>query len=123
MITNLQTNCYLMYVYKKTSYNIQLLKLRRCNMSYQKLYSIISKPWLDTNEIKELCNCSTCSAITIRQEIEEKVKAMGKRLPISNHKVVPTQIALEHLGIDINYVYDMATKELNMKNLGVINEC
>lgn len=47
-------------------------------MSYQKLYSIISKPWLDTNEIKELCNCSTCSAITIRQEIEEKVKAMGK---------------------------------------------
>lgn len=92
-------------------------------MSYQKLYSIISKPWLDTNEIKELCNCSTCSAITIRQEIEEKVKAMGKRLPISNHKVVPTQVALEHLGIDINYVYDMATKEINMQNLGVNNEC
>ncbi len=93
-------------------------------MSYQRLYSIISKPWLNTEEIKLLCNnCSTNSAITIRQEIEKKVMSMGKRLPISNHKVVPTQVALEYLGIDINYVYDMATKEINMQNLGVINEC
>lgn len=92
-------------------------------MSYQKLYSIISKPWLDTNEIKKLCNCSTCSAITIRQEIEEIVKSSGKRLPISSHKVVPTKVALDYLGIDIDYVYDMANRELEMLKIGVNNEC
>ena len=93
-------------------------------MIYQKIYSIISKPWLDTEEIRALCNnCSISSAITIRMEIEEKVRTMGKRLPNSNHKVVPTQVALDYLGIDINYVFDMATKEINMQKLGVINEC
>lgn len=93
-------------------------------MSYQKLYSIISKPWLNTEEIKILCNgCSINSAIKVRQEIEKKVESMGKKLPISNHKVVPTQVALDYFGIDINYVYDMATKELSIEKLGGINEC
>ena len=48
---------------------------------------------------------------------------MGKRLPQSSHKVVPTQVALEYLGIDINYVYDMMKKELEIMKLGGLSEC
>lgn len=92
-------------------------------MEYQKLYSLISKPWLTTEDIKKICNCSTSGALVIRQEIEEKVLDMGKRLPQSSHKVVPTQVALEYLGIDIDYVYDMMKKELEIMKLGGLNEC
>lgn len=92
-------------------------------MEYQNMYNIISKPWLDTNDIKKICGCSTSSALLIRQEIEEKVLEMGKHLPISNRKVVPTEVALNYLGIDINYVYNMTLKELELKKLGGTGEC
>ena len=92
-------------------------------MSYTKLYSIISKPWLNTNEICILCNCSICNAIKIRKEIELIVKKMGKRIPISTHKVVPTKIALDYLCIEEQYVYQMACKEIELNQKGVSYEC
>lgn len=92
-------------------------------MEYQNMYKVISKPWLDTNDIKKICSCSTSSALLIRQEIEEKVLEMGKHLPISNRKVVPTAVALDYLGIDINYVYNMTLKELELQKFGDLNEC
>ena len=91
-------------------------------MSYTKLYSIISKPWIDTNEICILCNCSLCNAIKIRKEVEVKVKEMGKRIPISTHKVVPTKVALDYLCIDEEYVYQMACKENELNKKGVLYE-
>ena len=49
--------------------------------------------------------------MTIRREIEEKVKESGKRLPDSRRKVVPTLLVLDYLGIDVDSVLHLINKK------------
>ena len=80
-------------------------------MSYSELYKIISKPWINTQEIQMICQCGEKKAAMIRKTIEEEVAASGKNLPNSIFKVVPTPLVLKYLNISENYVYEMAKKE------------
>lgn len=88
-------------------------------MSYTEVYKLISKPWMNTEEIKKLCLCGNKKAAKIRSEVEEKVTAMGKAIPECARKVIPTPILLEHLNIDIEYVYEMAEKEKRLNSSGI----
>ena len=49
--------------------------------------------------------------MTIRREIEDKVKESGKRLPDSRCKVVPTLLVLDYLGIDVDSVLHLINKK------------
>ena len=80
-------------------------------MNYDSVYDLINKVWLDTEDIQNLCSCSRNSAMTIRREIEEKVKKLGKRLPDSRRKVVPTLLVLDYLGIDVDSVLHLISKK------------
>ena len=80
-------------------------------MNYKYVCSLIDKVWLNTEDIQKLCNCSRKSAMDIRREVEDKVKESGKRLPTAKCKVVPTMILLDYLGIDVNTILDVSTKE------------
>ena len=79
-------------------------------MDYNFVYTLIDKVWLNTDDIKKLCNCSRNSAMAIRREVENKVKESGKRLPDSRHKVVPTLLVLDYLGIDVDTVLNIGSK-------------
>lgn len=80
-------------------------------MSNEYVCSLIDKVWLNTEDIQKLCSCSRNSAMTIRREVEEKVKESGKRLPDSKHKVVPTLLVLDYLGIDVDSVLHLISKK------------
>ncbi len=80
-------------------------------MSNEYVCSLIDKVWLNTEDIQKLCSCSRNSAMTIRREVEEKVKESGKRLPDSKHKVVPTLLVLDYLGIDVDSVLHLINKK------------
>ena len=80
-------------------------------MSNEYVCSLIDKVWLTTDDIRTLCSCSRNSAMTIRREIEEKVKESGKRLPDSRSKVVPTLLVLDYLGIDVDSVLHLINKK------------
>lgn len=79
-------------------------------MSNEYVCSLIDKVWLNTDDIQKLCSCSRNSAMTIRREVEEKVKKLGKRLPDSKRKVVPTLLVLDYLGIDIDTVLNIENR-------------
>lgn len=80
-------------------------------MSNEYVCSLIDKVWLNTGDIQKLCGCSRNSAMTIRREIEDKVKESGKRLPDSRCKVVPTLLVLDYLGIDVDSVLHLINKK------------
>ena len=80
-------------------------------MSNEYVCSLIDKVWLTTDDIRTLCSCSRNSAMTIRREIEEKVKESGKRLPDSRRKVVTTLLVLDYLGIDVDSVLHLINKK------------
>lgn len=80
-------------------------------MNYNYVYSLLNKLWVNTEEIQKLCNCSRNSAMTIRREVEKMVEDSGKRLPTARHKVVPTMMLLDYLGIDVNTVLNITLKE------------
>lgn len=84
-------------------------------VSYTELYKIISKPWINTQEIQLICQCGEKKAAMIRKVIEDEVLATGKTLPNSIFKVVPTPLVLKYLNISENYVYEMAKKEQNLE--------
>ena len=79
-------------------------------MDYIKMIDIISKPWIDTSGIMELAQCGRYSATKLRVGIEQKILESGKNLPQSSKKSVPTKMVLEYLGLDEDYIYNMAKK-------------
>lgn len=83
-------------------------------MDYNFIYTLIDKVWLNTDDIRILCHCSRNSAMTIRREVENKVKESGKRLPDSKHKVVPTLLVLDYLGIDVETVLHINSKKKSL---------
>ena len=88
-------------------------------MKYLDLYSIISKPWLSTSEIMQVAYCCRNSAIKIRTSIENKVLELGKSIPNANPKVVPTEMVLDYLNLDSDYIYKMALREKSINESGV----
>ena len=83
-------------------------------MNYLKIFDVISKPWLSTDDIMEIANCGKCAATKIRNEIEEEVYKQGKRIPQSSPIVVPTTMVLNYLNLDEDYIYNMAKKQKEM---------
>ena len=77
-------------------------------MNNSDLLNIISKPWLDVNDIKLIADCGDSSARKIIEEIEALVTESGKKLPPSKCKLVPTSMLLDYLCIDINFIIDTA---------------
>ena len=79
-------------------------------MNYNYVCSLIDKVWMDTEDIKKLCNCGRDTAIDIRREVEEQVKKSGKRIPNSKCKVIPSLLTLEYLGIDVDKAMDIGKR-------------
>lgn len=78
-------------------------------MDYKRLLELISKPWLNTNEIMQVAECGRNTATRIRMEIEQMIIDSGKILPKSNKKHVPTRMVLAYLGMDEEYIKNMAS--------------
>ena len=80
-------------------------------MSYSELFKLISSPWCSTNDIKLIARCGRDTAIKIRKEIEKEIEKNGKSLPRAKTVCVPTQKVIEYLGLDLNYIKEMAQNE------------
>jgi len=77
-------------------------------MNYKEMLSIISKPWLDVNDIKLLACCGRDKSAKIRDEIRKTIFDNGKKIPQSRKKIVPTQYVIKYLGLDIKFIQSMA---------------
>ena len=80
------------------------------SLSYGEMKEIISKAWLNCEDIMKLANCGKHSATSIRNEIEQQIIDGGKKVPKSLSKCVPTHLVLEYLGLDANYICEMADR-------------
>ena len=79
-------------------------------MNYKEMLSIISKPWVNVEDIMKLCNVGRNNATKIRQSIEKSIKESGKLVPASMTKYVPTKLLLEYVNLDEDYIIKMANK-------------
>ncbi len=79
-------------------------------MDYRELSQLISFPWIDTEGIMKLNSCSRHSATKIRKEIEEEMRNMGRKIPSSSRKHIPTKMVLDYLGLEEDYIFNMAEK-------------
>lgn len=84
-------------------------------MNYNQLFSILSKPWANVNDIKVIACCDRDNATRIRNEIILEIKKSGKYLPISKSKIVPMEYVIKYLNLDIEYIALMAKKEQQLK--------
>ena len=78
-------------------------------MNYKEMEQLILKPWIDTYGIMQLAECGKNTAIKIRLKIEKHIIDSGLRIPIARKKKVPTRLVLEYLGLDENYIIQMAS--------------
>ena len=85
-------------------------------MSYLELFQVISKPWASIKEISLIANCGRDTAIKIRNNIEKEIIKDGKRLPKGKTIVVPTKKVIEYLGLDLDYIVNMANNEAKLNN-------
>lgn len=79
-------------------------------MNYKEMVDIISKVWINSNDIMKLCNCGKNTAIKIRQDVEKIIVDNGKVIPPSAVRYVPTKLVLEYLGLDEDYIFKMASR-------------
>lgn len=79
-------------------------------INYVEMKELISKVWLNSDDIMKVAQCGKHSAINIRNEIEAKVIAGGKKLPTGLYKCVPTKMVLDYLGLDADYIFKMAER-------------
>lgn len=84
-------------------------------MSYLELFQIASKPWASIKEIGLIANCGRDAAIKIRNKIEENILKDDKKIPKGKTIVVPTEKVLEYLGLNIDYIANMANTEAKLK--------
>ena len=80
------------------------------DMDYVEMKELISKVWLDVDDIMRLAQCGKHSATNIRNEIEDQIVASGKKVPTGARKCVPTKMVLDYLGLDIDYICTMAER-------------
>lgn len=62
------------------------------------ILEIINRQWLKREDIEKLAGCKRAKATQIMREINEKAKYK----PVNG--LVPTDLAIEYLGININYL-------------------
>lgn len=74
------------------------------------MLEIVSKVWINSNDIMKLCNCGKNTANKIRQDVEKIVIDNGKVIPPSVVKYVPTKLVLEYIGLDEDYIFKMASR-------------
>lgn len=86
-------------------------------MSYEETLNILNKLWLDSKDIQKLLNCGKDSARKIRDNIAKIIKSKGYELPLGKNKKVSTKEVIEYLGIDINYIIEMASLEQNKSRI------
>ena len=77
-------------------------------MNYKEMSKIISKVWINSDDIMKICNCGKNTAIKIRRDVEKNIVDRGKLVPPSMVKFVPTKLVLEYIGLDENYIFEMA---------------
>ena len=86
-------------------------------MSYEETLNILNKLWLDSKDIQKLLNCGKDSARKIRDNIAIIIKSKGYELPLGKNKKVSTKEVIEYLGLDINYIIEMASLEQNKSRI------
>lgn len=86
-------------------------------MSYEETLNILNKLWLDSKDIQKLLNCGKDSARKIRDNIAKIIKSKGYELPLGKNKKVSTKEVIEYLGLDINYIIEMASLEQNKSRI------
>ena len=86
-------------------------------MSYEETLNILNKLWLDSSDIQKLLNCGKDSARKIRDNIAKIIKSKGYELPLGKNKKVSTKEVIEYLGLDINYIIEMASLEQNKNRI------
>ncbi len=79
-------------------------------MNYKEMMELVSKVWIDSNDIMKICHCGKNTAIKIRQDIEKNIIDSGKLVPPSMVKYVPTRMVLDYVGLDENHILEMASK-------------
>lgn len=77
-------------------------------MNYKEMSKIISKVWINSDDIMKICNCGKNTAIKIRRDVEKFMTDEGKLVPPSMVKSVPTKIVLQYIGLDEDYIFKMA---------------
>lgn len=80
------------------------------NVNYKELANVVSKVWINSDDIMKICNCGKNTAIKIRQDVEKTIMDSGKLVPPSMTKYVPTKLVLEYVGLDEDYIFKMASK-------------
>ncbi len=58
----------------------------------------------------KICNCGKNTATKIRQDVEKVIINNGKYIPPSMTKYVPTKLVLDYVGLDEDYILQMASK-------------
>lgn len=79
-------------------------------MSYKEMAEMVTKVWINSDGIMRLLNCGKNSAIKIRESIEKEIIDSGKLIAPSMTKYVPTKLVLERVGLDANYILEMASR-------------
>jgi len=79
-------------------------------MNYKEMADVVSKVWINSNDIMKICNCGKNSAIQIRKDIKKIIIDSGKFVPPSMIKYVPTKLVLDYVGLDEDYILQMAAK-------------
>lgn len=79
-------------------------------MNYKEMLEIVSKVWINSNDIMKLCNCGKNTANKIRQDVEKIITDNGKVIPPSVVRYVPTKLVLEYIGLDEDYIFKMASR-------------
>lgn len=79
-------------------------------MNYKEMLEIVSKVWINSNDIMKLCNCGKNTANKIRQDVEKIIVDNGKVIPPSVVRYVPTKLVLEYIGLDEDYIFKMASR-------------
>lgn len=79
-------------------------------MNYKEMLEIVSKVWINSNDIMRLCNCGKNTANKIRQDVEKIIIDNGKVIPPSVVRYVPTKLVLEYIGLDEDYIFKMASR-------------
>ncbi len=72
--------------------------------------NVVSKVWINSDDIMKICNCGKNTAIKIRRDVEKVITDSGKLVPPSMIKYVPTKLVLEYIGLDEEYIFKMAAK-------------
>ena len=86
-------------------------------MSYIETLNILNKLWLDSKDIQILLNCGKDSARKIRDNVAKIIKSKGYELPLGKNKKASTKTVIEYLGLDINYIIEMASLEQNKNRI------